>query len=240
MTYNVRRCTGIDGRVSPERIAEIISANAPDLVALQEVDVNRKRTGFVNQPQRLAELTGMQSLFFARLTKGNEKYGIAVLSKLPLQIVKSAPLPTEDGSLPDNENTGAIWCEVRSGACTFQFIATHFGHSAKARLKNIRGLIGREWLGDVRCKPPIVLCGDMNTTHQSPVYAEVHSVLDDTQQLFGKYRKTWPSFYPVARIDHIFVSKGVGVRDILAPKNRNARLASDHLPLIADLLIHPQ
>jgi endonuclease/exonuclease/phosphatase family metal-dependent hydrolase len=48
LTWNVHRCTGRDGKASPERIAEVIAATAPDVVALQEVDVHRPRSGGVD------------------------------------------------------------------------------------------------------------------------------------------------------------------------------------------------
>ena len=55
LTYNVHRCLGIDGRLSPARIAEVIGSCEPDVVALQEVDVNRLRTGGIDQGQAIAD-----------------------------------------------------------------------------------------------------------------------------------------------------------------------------------------
>jgi len=50
MTYNVHRCVGVDGRADPRRIAEVIAAYQPDIVALQELDVGRLRTGALIRP----------------------------------------------------------------------------------------------------------------------------------------------------------------------------------------------
>ena len=234
MTYNVRRCTGIDGRVSPERVAAVIAAAAPDVVALQEVDVNRKRTNHVDQPRRLAELTGMKAVFFPRLTDGAEQYGIAVLSKHPMDVVKSDGLPTQYNP-PKKEKAGAIWVRIQFEGKPLHFIATHFDHHRKERLTHIRSLVGSSWVKDPRCDGPLVLCGDLNTTHRSDVYTQVRDVLNDAQERMGKYQKTWPSFFPLCRIDHIFVSKSVSVASIVSPRTIQTRLASDHLPLIADL-----
>jgi hypothetical protein len=48
MTYNVHSCVGMDGRLSTSRIARIISQCRPDIVALQELDVGRGRTGSID------------------------------------------------------------------------------------------------------------------------------------------------------------------------------------------------
>lgn len=234
MTYNVRRCTGLDGRVSPQRIAEIISANKPDLVALQEVDVHRKRTHGIDQPELLAELTGMESVFFARLVEGDEQYGIAVLSRHPLTLIKAASLPTQYIP-PRKESTGGIWVRTQINGKAVHFIATHFDHNPAERMTHIRALLGSEWLKNQKIEPPIILCGDLNTTRRSPIYSEVRAVLNDAQEVYGQYKKTWPSFFPIARIDHIFLSKEVRVSEIRAPWSPQIALASDHLPLIADI-----
>jgi endonuclease/exonuclease/phosphatase family metal-dependent hydrolase len=236
MTYNVRRCTGLVGRVRPEPIAPINARCAPDVVALQEVDVGRKRTGRVDQPARLGELTGMRPLFFPRIDRDGERYGIAVLSKHPVEQIKAERLPPRLES-PSIEGVGALWVRVSIGGRSLQLIATHFNHDHAERMAQIEALIGPDWLQDPRLKDGAVLCGDLNTTRHSPIYARVRATMDDVQQRIQKYRKTWPSVYPIARIDHIFVTKSIGVRDIDVPESFDVRLASDHLPLIADLSI---
>ncbi|MCG3206220.1 MAG: hypothetical protein KCHDKBKB_02953 [Elusimicrobia bacterium] len=236
MTYNTRRSTGLDGRVSPERIAGLISAYNPDVVALQEVDVNRKRTRNVDQAKRLGELTGLQSYFFPRVTEGDEQYGIALLSKHPMEIIKADPLPSTHIP-PPKECVGAIWAQITWGEKPLQFIATHFNHNYTERSRQIRSLLGPAWLRDPRCKAPFFFCGDLNTTRRSPIYGEVRDQLRDAQELYGQYKKTWPSFLPLMRIDHIFVSEGITVKNIETPNCWAARWASDHLPLIADFVM---
>ena len=60
VTYNVRRCLGTDGRLEPGRIAEVIASCDPHIVALQELDVGRARTGGVDQAEAVAAALGMQ------------------------------------------------------------------------------------------------------------------------------------------------------------------------------------
>ena len=59
MTYNVHRCVGADGRADPRRIADVIAACQPDMVALQELDVGRLRTGGIDQVDAIAHPLGM-------------------------------------------------------------------------------------------------------------------------------------------------------------------------------------
>src|ERR1700761_7687039 len=93
LTYNVHRCVGTDRRLDVGRIAEVIAAQAPDIVALQEVDVGRARTGGVGQAHRIATRLGTACRFTAALTVEGEQYGDAVLTALPERLIKSGPLP---------------------------------------------------------------------------------------------------------------------------------------------------
>ena len=43
-TYNVHGCRGMDRRRSEERIAEVIASLEVDVIGLQELDLNRRRS----------------------------------------------------------------------------------------------------------------------------------------------------------------------------------------------------
>src|ERR1700733_5442224 len=94
LTYNVHRCVGTDRRLDVGRVAEVIAAQSPDIVALQEVDVRRARTGGVDQAHRLAQRLGMAFHFNAALRVEEEQYGDAILTALPERLVKAGPVPT--------------------------------------------------------------------------------------------------------------------------------------------------
>ena len=93
LTYNVRSCRGTDGRLSPERIAEVIAGARPDVVALQELDVGRTRTNGLDQAHAVARELGMRFHFHPALHVEEERYGDALLSALPMRLVKAGPLP---------------------------------------------------------------------------------------------------------------------------------------------------
>ncbi len=94
LTYNVRNCLGIDGQLSPERIADVIASCEPDVVALQELDVNRARTGGVDQAQVIADALCMQRHFYPAIRENEAFYGDAILTARPCTLVKADLLAT--------------------------------------------------------------------------------------------------------------------------------------------------
>ncbi len=107
LTYNVHSCIGLDGRLSPERIARVIARQAPDIVALQELDVGRSRTGHLDQARAIADALEMSLAFHPTVTVADEQFGDAVLSPHPLRLVHAGTLPGLG-----LEPRGAIWVEV--------------------------------------------------------------------------------------------------------------------------------
>src|SRR6478672_11059906 len=93
LTYNVHRCLGVDGVLDPGRIAAVIAACQPDIVALQELDVRRARSGGVDQAKAIADRLGMQMHFHAALRVLEEEYGDAILTARPSRMVKAGALP---------------------------------------------------------------------------------------------------------------------------------------------------
>ena len=80
MTYNVHSCRGTDRAVDPARVAEMIAACEADIVALQELDVGRSRTGRIDQAQAIATHLKVTSHFNAALHLEEERYGDAIVS----------------------------------------------------------------------------------------------------------------------------------------------------------------
>ena len=161
MSYNVHSCIGMDGRVSPRRIARVIAEQSPDLVALQELDHGRLRSRGENQAAAIAQILGYQVTFLATVTRGAERYGHAVLSRWPIRTVKVAELPTRSFSIWP-EPRGALWSRVFLGNMPINIVTTHLGLSASERLTQMQTLLGPQWLGPILDTQAIVLCGDFN------------------------------------------------------------------------------
>jgi endonuclease/exonuclease/phosphatase family metal-dependent hydrolase len=231
MTYNVHGCAGRDGKVSPYRIADVIAQYTPDVVSLQELDMGRVRSGRIDQPGIISRHLNMDFHFSPAFRLEEELYGNAVLSRLPIRLIKSGLLPTVTGR-GRLEMRSALWVAVSWGETEIQIVNTHMGLNRYERLVQAKCLLDEDWLGNPLCTPPKILCGDFNLSPAASPYRIFREVLHDAQLLHGKKPlKTWPSIFPITRIDHIFTSEHFTVEKVDVPRNRLSRIASDHLPL---------
>nr|WP_246205482.1 endonuclease/exonuclease/phosphatase family protein [Microvirga arsenatis] len=235
LTYNVHRCLGTDGQLSPTRIADVIAAFEPDVVALQELDVGRARTGGVDQAHAIAKALGMQVHFHASLRVLEEEYGNAILTHRPSELVKAAALP----GLPGLEPRGALWAAINIGGAEVQVINTHLGLRRHERLAQVDTLLGAHWLGHQACREPVILVGDLNATPRSRAYRRLAAHLWDAQAQVGSSRPkaTFPSRLPMLRLDHVFVSRAIRVLRVETVRTPLARVASDHLPLLVEFQV---
>lgn len=232
-TYNVHSCFGTDRRLDPARIAGVIAECEADIVALQEVDVARARSGGIDQAQAIATHLEMISHFHPALHLEEERYGDALLTALPTRLVKAGVLPSR------GEPRGALWVEVTLPAARLQVFVTHLGLSGADRARQAEALLGPGWLGaDMPDDARIVLAGDLNAVGRSACYRLLTRRLRDAQMAAGGVPKaTFPSRLPLLRIDHVLVGDGIRVTRAWVHDTPAARRASDHLPLCADLEI---
>jgi endonuclease/exonuclease/phosphatase family metal-dependent hydrolase len=137
------------------------------------------------------------------------------------------------------EPRGALWVAVEVGQSEVHIINTHLGLLPGERRVQAEALLGDSWIGGMKCAAPKVLCGDFNAMPSSPVYRSLSARLRDAQTMLHKQRprKTYSGRYPTARIDHVFVGTGIEVLGVEVPSAHTARVASDHLPLVVDLLV---
>lgn len=237
MTYNTHSCDGMDGRVSPGRIARVIAQYSPDIVALQEIDRGRMRSRGEDQATLIAEKLGYHAVFCPTVRHGDtDHYGHALLSRRPIEVVKVAELP----GAPDTwwpEPRCALWVRLLVGETPVNVVTTHLGLSPRERLAQMKALLGPDWLGPVIATEPVVLCGDFNLTPGSAPYGLAASKLRDVQAAGDGHRplNTFSSMQPFLRLDHIFVSAHFETGRAFVPRNDLTRIASDHLPLLADL-----
>jgi endonuclease/exonuclease/phosphatase family metal-dependent hydrolase len=235
LTYNVHRCVGTDRKLDVGRIARVIDTLEPDIVALQELDVGRARSGGVDQAHEIAGRLEMTHHFNAALTVEEEQYGDAILTSLPERLVKAGPLPGLATKF-QVEPRGALWVAVEVGGRWVQVINAHLGLVPREQQRQARTLAGEDWLGRACAEGPVILLGDFNATGASVVYRTLAQGLVDARRKAGKRlaTSTFPSAFPVLRIDHIFVSPQIKVTRVEAPYEPAMRLASDHLPLVMD------
>lgn len=235
LTYNVRRCLGADGRLAPERVAAVIAACRADVVALQELDVGRARSGGIDQAEAIAGHLGMRAHFHPAMRVREELYGDAILTALPSRLVRAEALPGRDGCEP----RGALWVAIAADDTEIQIVTTHLGLDRRERRAQAEALLGPAFLGDPDCRDPVVLLGDFNALPGSRVHRRLAARLPDAQRTRSWTRPTFPARLPLLRIDHVFVSRSIAVREVRTLGGGLARIASDHLPLVADLDLAP-
>jgi endonuclease/exonuclease/phosphatase family metal-dependent hydrolase len=239
MTYNVHSCIGLDQRHDVRRIARVIAHYHPDVVCLQELDVGHARTGGLHQARQIAALLRFEYHFHSVREVQDQKFGNAILSRYPLEIVKVGGLP---GPKPGPrqkvaEARGALWVEVEAAGRRVQILNTHLGLGAEERYLQVKALLGPEWLGGREAGVPLIVCGDLNCGPGSPPYRLLCGELSDCQLQPPRHkaRPTWFSSWPLLRLDHIFVADPLVARHIHIPTFHLAKAASDHLPVIADI-----
>jgi endonuclease/exonuclease/phosphatase family metal-dependent hydrolase len=237
MTYNVHRCVGVDGKLDTRRVAEVIAHCRPDIVALQELDVGRARTGGVDQAHEIAQQLGMVSHFHPAFWVEEEAYGDAILTACPVRLCRAGPLP----GLPrikQVEPRGALWVKIDVGGVEMDIVNTHLGLVPNEQRAQASALIGEDWLGSPDCTDPAILLGDFNATPHHTAYRRLAARMQDAQLISGRrHLPTYPSRIPMLRIDHVFVSRSVKVTGVNTPRGALMRTASDHLPLVVDFRI---
>ena len=237
LTFNVHSCVGTDRRLDVGRIADVIAAQSPDIVALQEVDVGRARTGGVDQAHAIAERLGMVSRFNVTGRVEEEAYGDAILTSLPERLVKAGPLPAY--ALLRMEPRGALWVAIDVCGRDLQVVNTHLGLAPPEQLVQVKALLGPEWLGRSARSDPTILVGDLNTGARGAACRRLRARLNDARAAVRRAGSTatFPSNMPLRRLDHVFVSDAIRVRSIHVANDALARRASDHLPLVVDFEI---
>jgi len=233
--YNVHGCRGMDGKFSPQRIARVISGLEPDVICLQELDQSRTRSGGIDQVDAIANSLRVDYHFHAVAEIDDGRFGNAVLSPHPLRSIASGPLPALR-TLPGLEDRGVLWVTVAFPGCDVHVINTHLSILEQERRLQVDALMAPDWVGGLDGMPA-VFCGDLNAAPDSYTCRRLGEQLRSVDN--GRARRsalnTWSSRIPMRRIDHVFVTDAVQVREVRVPRTRLTRVASDHLPLVVDL-----
>ena len=226
-TYNIHRCRGLDGRTSAVRIADVIRAIEPDVIALQEViGASPNAPG---QAEELGALLGMGWVMAPTRHLRNALFGNVVLSRLP--IVHHAQY---DLSWKTCEPRCCQRVDIQMGNHTMHLYNVHLGTAFLER----RYQAGRlsAIVHDRRIGQPKIVLGDFNEWMKglaTQMLSERLKSIDLRQHL--RRRRTYPGVFPVLHLDHIYYEGKVEVSRLELPRTRMALIASDHLPLVAEL-----
>jgi len=239
-TYNVHGCVGMDRQRSETRIAKVIAEMSVDVVALQELDLGRRRSASADQTKMIAEQLGWYSHFYPAMRRDDEQYGNAILSRYQLTFRRAIELP---GTPPFfcRENRAAIEVNVETDLGKIHIINTHLGLGWRERVVQTQLFTSAEWRAAIDADTPLILLGDFNSLRGSRPYLTLKRHLRDVRELIRATEpiRTFPTRFPVLGVDHIFVNRAVEPRSVTVHRSPLARIASDHFPLVAEVVLSP-
>lgn len=211
-----------------QAIANVIKQQQPHLVALQEVDVHTMRSGkSSNQAQELARLTGMKAFFAKAIDYEGGEYGVAILSKLPMEEMKNTPLPTADGTGGEHRTLATAVFTLPQGN-KIVFACTHLDLQRQdtnrfLQINKIVEVLQPE-------KLPVVIAGDFNSVPSTPVIKKLDEFF--TRTCITNCGFTVPVINPSKTIDFIAVKPGAAF-NVIEHQVIDEKYASDHLPVKA-------
>jgi endonuclease/exonuclease/phosphatase family metal-dependent hydrolase len=228
-TYNIHRCRGLDGRTRPERIAAVIRSLDADVVALQEVVGAGPHGG--GHAESLGAALGMGWVMApARQWRGHQ-FGNAVLSRLP--IVQHLE---QDLTWKTCEARRLQRVDVAFDGHTLHVYNVHLGTAILERRHQARRLAAI--VSDRHVSGPKVVLGDFNEWMRglaTTLLSEKLNSVDLRDHM--RRRRTYPGLFPILHLDHIYYAGRLEILRIEVPRTRAALIASDHLPLVADVRI---
>jgi endonuclease/exonuclease/phosphatase family metal-dependent hydrolase len=228
-TYNIHRCRGLDGRTRPDRIAAVLESVEADVVALQEVVGPGPRGG--GHAETLGAALGMGWVMApARHLRGHH-FGNAVLSRFP--IVQHLH---QDLTWKTCEPRRLQRVDISVDGCTLHVFNVHLGTAILERRYQAKRLTSI--VSDRHVNGPKLVLGDFNEWMRglatTLLSERLHSV--DLRD-FLKRRRTYPGVFPILNLDHIYHAGRLEVLGVELPRDRLALVASDHLPLVAEIRI---
>jgi endonuclease/exonuclease/phosphatase family metal-dependent hydrolase len=236
-TYNVHKCVGLDRRLKPSRIAEVLREMKPDVIGLQEVLSIGEGPRDQNQAQFLADELDMHlAMGDVRQLRGG-LYGNVVLSRFPVRSVCRFDL-----SIPGYEQRGCVRSDIPlPTGDVLHLFNVHLGTAFAERRHQARKLLEHELIRSRDLEGPRVVVGDFNEWVRGLVSHLLTAEFASADiRLHLRRTRTYPGVFPVMHLDHIYYDDDLIVERVALHKSLKALVASDHLPLYADFVLRSQ
>ena len=228
-SYNIHKCVGTDGAFDPLRIKRVLLELDADIIALQEADARfGDRQGLLDL-ELLQHLGGYQAVAdVGSRTRSHGWHGNVILYR------KGLVSTVDRLNLPGLEPRGALVADLDLSESPVRVIAAHLGLLRSSRSMQVSKLLGAAQPDDGR---PVVVMGDMNEWRIAG--RSSLRMFDAHLSSHHSMVPSFPSRLPLWPLDRILVSRNVEVQDFMALDTPLARVASDHLPVRAQLSIWP-
>lgn len=234
LTYNIHKgIGGRDRRYRPERVLAAIAREEPDIICLQEVDRNVRRTQFHDQPDMFSDILGSklglaEHVYQLNVPIAGGGYGNLILSRYPLETHHSVCLRRGR-----RKPRGAQVIFVMTPSGPLRLVNWHLGLAERERHWQVRKLLSDPAFCNGNELPSLIV-GDFNDWRNTLAAGPFTD--------FGYTKLTWPpkefrsfpAYMPLGALDKAFARGGVTLDRARVIENRITRDASDHLPLVVD------
>ncbi len=243
LTYNIHRAIGVDRRFRPGRIVDIIAEHHPDVAVLQEVDEGVPRSREMDLAREIARQAGFPHVAVGHnvsLRKG--RYGNATLSRHPIRSRRNIDLTVGMRKRRGCQHT-SIDVRGRGGHVhRLEVFNLHLGLSAREREQQAGLLLASREFADLPHHTPCLVVGDFNDWRSllRPVFTDLlgFRCATDRPRRLSRALPTYPSFFPRGGLDRIYFRGSLRLVAARACRMKLAKVASDHLPVIGDFILH--
>ncbi len=234
-TYNIHKCRGLDRRVRPDRIAEVIGHLNADVVALQEVVNHAGGSPEEHQGAYIAGLLGYDYRFGENRKIGPSAYGNVTLSRLPIVASQNY-----DISWRGRERRGAFRCDIQIGKRVVHVFNVHLGTAFFERRHQGRLLTSKVISADGITGPRVVV-GDFNEWTKGLASKLMGGHFESIDaKLMARFGRTYPGVFPFLHLDHFYFDRCLSPVHYKLHRSKLALVASDHLPIVAELRLRQQ
>lgn len=213
-----------------DAIANVIAKQNPDLVALQEVDVNINRSGNVDQAAYLAKKLGMYSYFSKAIGHDGGDYGVAILSKFPIEDQNTLKFSRIEKRKGEDRVLATVTIKLNSGK-KIKFSSTHLDHLKREDLRLVQ--VAEIIMQAEKETLPFIVAGDFNAKPKSKTIELLDKTFTRTCYDCGF---TIPVVKPKETIDFITFKKNSGI-SVLQHEVVQEHQASDHFPIVAKIVV---
>lgn len=243
MSYNIHRAIGMDRRFRPERIQRVLEHHRADVLLLQEVDDGVPRSRNIDLARELADLMDYPHVAVGHnVTLRKGRYGNATLSRYPILRERNINLTVAPRKRRGCQHTRIRLEKVAGHPHELDVFNLHLGLSAVERSRQLGALVQSGEYSSIPPHQPCLIAGDFNDWRSllHPIFTEILSFRCATQHSRRQDRclRTYPAFSPRGSLDRIYYRGRLHMLSSRVCRLRVSRVASDHLPVVADFELH--